>query len=447
MLAALAFIALPATATTTNYAPKISGAPPREAIVDRVYTFQPTASDANGDTLRFTITGKPAWATFNTATGKLAGTPSEAVAGAYAGIAISVSDGRVNTRLAPFSINAVVSRKAAYGHYIATHRRDTPADVAMICGKSGVKGVVWRRTWAEVEPSPGVYDFSSFDSVLQAIAASNNPNCRVWIFIEFKSFSGAPVLNPCPPYLQGQYSGPNLTGGGATTCFMWDPVVVRAYSAMMQAAAARFDLHPRVEGLILQESALGFDGVYNQDVASGGTYTPEAWRDGLIALINQCSSVFKHSRCMSFLNFIRGNQAYLYDVSSAISAVPDNRACMSGPDLLPANETLYKDRNRVYEVLTRHEGCRSNSAQNDSYEDPYCGLSCIFRFGVSGTFGDFDQAAPRNSGVCVNSYLFWNHREGKSPAGWNWLDALSVIAANPYGTGWLQQCVGGGGAP
>jgi hypothetical protein len=150
---------------------------------------------------------------------------------------------------------------------------------------------------------------------------------------------------------------------------------------------------------------------------------------------------------MSFLNFLRGGQAYLYDVSDAISAVPENRACMSGPDLLPGNTTLYKDRNRVYEVLARHDGCRSNSAQNDSYEDPLCGLDCIFKFGVSGTFGDFNQNAPRSSGVCVNSYLFWNHRTGRSATGLNWLDALPVIAANPYGPGWYQQCAGGGGAP
>ena len=42
------------------------------------YSFQPTAKDANGDTLRFSISNKPAWATFSTTTGRLSGTPTAA---------------------------------------------------------------------------------------------------------------------------------------------------------------------------------------------------------------------------------------------------------------------------------------------------------------------------------------------------------------------------------
>jgi Putative Ig domain len=52
----------------------------------------PTASDANGNTLAFSITGKPTRATFSTATGTLTGTPTTAQAGTYENIVISVSD-------------------------------------------------------------------------------------------------------------------------------------------------------------------------------------------------------------------------------------------------------------------------------------------------------------------------------------------------------------------
>jgi hypothetical protein len=34
-----------------------------------------------------------------------------------------------------------------------------------------------------------------------------------------------------------------------------------------------------------------------------------------------------------------------------------------------------------------------------------------------------------------------------SATGLDWTDALPVIAANPYGAGWLEQCAGGGGVP
>jgi hypothetical protein len=438
---------VPPITQKANELPHIVGAPTEKAVVGQAYIFEPDASDPNGDELTFSISSKPAWASFDEATGRLWGTASQTDIGSHEGIVISVSDGTSAKSLPAFKVTVVAPRKEHYGHYFATRYADTPSDAAMLCEQVGVSGVVWRRTWNQVEPRAGVYDFSSFDAVLQAIAASRNPTCQLWIFVEFKSFMNSHVKNPCPLYLQAQHSALNAAGNGAATCFMWEPRVTQAYVAMMHAAAARYDNNPRVEGIILQESALGFNGVYSQDVADGGTYTAERWRDALVELVGQCGAAFAQSRCMAFLNFIRGGQAYLYDVSAAIQAVPDNRACLSGPDLLPDNKSLYDRESSVYEVLIRHEGCRSNSAQNDSFAVSGCGLACIFQFAVSGTFGDFAEASPRTSGVCVNSYLFWNHRVMRSSTGLDWTDALPVIAAYPYGPGWHDQCVGGGGTP
>jgi hypothetical protein len=339
------------------------------------------------------------------------------------------------------------ARKASYGHYFALRYSDTPADAATLCEQPGVVGVVWRRTWFEVEPREGTYDFSSFDRVLDAIAKSHHPECQLWLFVEYKSFANSPVKNPCPAYLQAEHSGFNADGHRASSCFMWEPEVTAAYVRMMQAAAHRFDANPRVEGLVLQESALGFNGEYSQDVASGGTYTAVAWRDALVELVTRCGAAFAQSRCMAFLNFLRGGQKYLHDVAAAIRAVPDNRACLSGPDLLPNEASLYADDSSVYQVLVRHDGCRANSAQNDSYEVEGCGLACIFQFAVRGSFGRFDTSAPMTGGVCVNSYLLWNHRVGASWTGLDWTHALPIIAAYPYGREWYEQCAGGGGPP
>ena len=43
---------------------------------DQQYSFTPTASDPNGDALTFSITNTPPWATFNTSSGRLSGTPT-----------------------------------------------------------------------------------------------------------------------------------------------------------------------------------------------------------------------------------------------------------------------------------------------------------------------------------------------------------------------------------
>jgi hypothetical protein len=430
---------------TSNVAPIISGEPVKLAVVGQPYNFQASATDPDADPLRYTVASKPSWASFDASTGRMWGTPTTTHVGSHENIVVAVSDGKTTKSLPAFNVTVRASRKASYGHYFAANKSDTAADAAMLCEQTGVRGIIWRRPWIEIEPRAGVYDFSSYDGVLEAIAGSRNPDCQVWMFIEFKSFENNPTKNPCPVYLQAQYSALNSNGNGASTCFMWEPTVIDAYVAMIQAAAARYDRNPRFEGLIFQESALGLNGEYSQDVAAGGTYTAEAWRDGLVELVTRCGAAFQQSRCMAFLNFLRGGQSYLYDVSAALSALPDNRGCMSGPDLLPDSRPLYEKSSSVYEVLTRHDGCRANSAQADSYSVPGCNLDCIFQFAVGGRFGDFDEISPRTSGVCVNSYVFWTHKSNQT--GYGWRDALTVIAAYPYGRLWLDQCAGGGAAP
>jgi uncharacterized protein YjbI with pentapeptide repeats len=82
--------------------PTITGNPPTIAKLGYNYTFTPTASDENGDNLTFSITNKPDWATFDTNTGRLSGTPN--AVGNYTGIEISVSDGQLSAQLAAFDI-------------------------------------------------------------------------------------------------------------------------------------------------------------------------------------------------------------------------------------------------------------------------------------------------------------------------------------------------------
>jgi hypothetical protein len=90
--------------SSTNSAPTISGTPPTSVAAGASYSFRPTASDANGDSLTFSITNKPVWATFSTSTGQLSGVPSLSHVGTYGSIAIKVSDGKVTTSLPVFSI-------------------------------------------------------------------------------------------------------------------------------------------------------------------------------------------------------------------------------------------------------------------------------------------------------------------------------------------------------
>jgi hypothetical protein len=88
----------------TGSAPTISGTAPGTVEAGNLYTFAPTASDPDSQALSFSVTGKPAWLTFDTASGRLSGTPTTAEIGTYANIVVTVSDGTNSTSLAPFGI-------------------------------------------------------------------------------------------------------------------------------------------------------------------------------------------------------------------------------------------------------------------------------------------------------------------------------------------------------
>ncbi len=100
------------TVATGNQAPVISGTPPISVTAGQAYAFQPSASDADGNALTFSVANKPAWATFSTTTGRLSGTPGSTQAGTYGNIAISVSDGTASASLAPFSISVAAGNRA-----------------------------------------------------------------------------------------------------------------------------------------------------------------------------------------------------------------------------------------------------------------------------------------------------------------------------------------------
>ena len=66
----------PATSGGANGAPVISGTPGSSVSAGQSYVFQPQASDAAGEPLTYAISNCPVWAMFDTATGKLSGTPN-----------------------------------------------------------------------------------------------------------------------------------------------------------------------------------------------------------------------------------------------------------------------------------------------------------------------------------------------------------------------------------
>jgi hypothetical protein len=87
----------------------ISGTPPAAVVVGAPYNFMPTTADPSSGKLTFSIQNAPRWATFDSATGNLSGTPAAGDVGSDAKITISVSDGTTTASLPAFAIAVVQS--------------------------------------------------------------------------------------------------------------------------------------------------------------------------------------------------------------------------------------------------------------------------------------------------------------------------------------------------
>ena len=87
-----------------NQAPVITGTASTSVTAGVAYSFTPSASDPDNDSLTFSVNNLPSWASFNAQSGAITGTPAESDVGVYGSITVSVTDGVETASLAPFSV-------------------------------------------------------------------------------------------------------------------------------------------------------------------------------------------------------------------------------------------------------------------------------------------------------------------------------------------------------
>jgi hypothetical protein len=111
-LTAVALLFSPWLAATA--APVLSGTPATSVTAAHYYVFQPGVMGTAARKPTFAIANKPAWAQFDTGTGRLYGTPvPPAAVGTFTNISISASDGATRTVLPSFSIKVLPLPNAA----------------------------------------------------------------------------------------------------------------------------------------------------------------------------------------------------------------------------------------------------------------------------------------------------------------------------------------------
>ncbi|MGI2154616.1 DUF4347 domain-containing protein, partial [Shewanella oncorhynchi] len=146
-----------------NSAPTILGTPATNVAQGTLYNFMPTAADADGNSLVFDITNRPSWASFNTATGALSGTPSNADVGMATAIVISVSDGVLSASLPAFNLTVTnvndaptisstamtaATQDAAYSYTLTATDSDT--------GDSLTLSAVTKPSWLSFNAATGL---------------------------------------------------------------------------------------------------------------------------------------------------------------------------------------------------------------------------------------------------------------------------------------------------
>jgi hypothetical protein len=167
-----------------NEAPTISGTPATSATVGQSYSFTPNASDPDNNPLTYSISNRPIWASFNTSTGALSGTPVAADVGTFANVVISVTDGRVAASLPAFTITVnevpnttpTISGTPPTNVMVSTSYSFTPS-ASDPDGDALTYSVTNKPTWATFSGSsgrlsgaPGVANVGTYSNIVISVS-------------------------------------------------------------------------------------------------------------------------------------------------------------------------------------------------------------------------------------------------------------------------------------
>ncbi len=315
----------------------------------------------------------------------------------------------------PEAPDTPAARKYNPGHYIAMNGFDGQSAM-LLAVQPGVRGIHKRYLWKDLEPALGTYDFSAIAADLQLMA---DHGMQLVVMIEDKTFTDT---RPTPPYLWEAHTLPN--SGGGYTAKRWDPYVIERLSRLIDQLGSRFDEHPNLEGMALQETALSLA----QGVKTAHGYTPEAYRDALISVLLNARAALPGSQVFWYMNFLDERQAYIGEIAAAAAAAD---IAMGGPDVLPDSWPLqrhaypyyaaFKDRMTLFGAMQYDSYAHRHTAAGDgapgAYPGTYWSMTELFLFAR-------DQ-------LHVN-YLFWTRKPRPNPAdSYDWHDVLAVIREQP----------------
>lgn len=187
-----------------------------------------------------------------------------------------------------------------------------------------LRGLQIRYSWAELETSEGVYNFSSIARRLNELAEIDK---RLVIVVETKTFDPEEIL--IPNYLKtqiyegGQYlfSTPNKAGVEGYNLKLWNPEVRDRFKALIRALGKRFNSESNFEGIGLTETALG------QPDIPLTTQQIDDYFSNLLDIQQQMRTAFPNTMTFQFTNYPRPI------LQSFIGGLQAMGAGLGGPDV------------------------------------------------------------------------------------------------------------------
>lgn len=230
------------------------------------------------------------------------------------------------------------SRDTSPRNYVFFRREhERTADTSFL-NSPNLIGAQLTYTWRELEPMPDQYAFDALRARLAYLTARGK---RLFLQLQDVSFSETMVT---PDYLRtdSAYHGgiaPKYESGGDGVAHFggwvarrWDPAVRARFARLLSALAQEFD--GRIEGVVLPETAIGFDDPTR--VPAG--FSPDAYAAGVREILTAARGAFRRSCVVIYANFMPGetlpdnDRGFLRGVHAHAAAIG---AGVGGPDVLP----------------------------------------------------------------------------------------------------------------
>ncbi len=252
-----------------NHAPTISGSPPATVTANASYSFQPSATDADGDTLTYSIQNAPSWATFSTFSGQLSGRPGSGTVGNYGGISISVSDGKASTALPSFSISVQASANSPL--VISGLPLTTANTGSLYLFAPTASDPDGSRLTFSITNLPGWASFSIIDGRLMGTPGTADVGAYGGIVISvtdgtttvsLPSFTISVVAAPPPP------SGTPYPGYTYTLPTTRPFISLDHYDGVSRTSTAYTRLKAQVDDVVAVTNSLALTGTYSQLVSA-----------------------------------------------------------------------------------------------------------------------------------------------------------------------------------